>query len=146
MCVVLRGEAYTHAADVFSLGVFFWEMFAREIPHDGVSPLSLITQIGYGPLSLQIPPPHNKPNSLVCPSGVCDIIQRCIDCDPSRRPSANDVWVHMCELYKCVSLDVESQMFIFTGDFCWNNNRCNNNNNIINNINNTHNILLNNGI
>uniref|UniRef100_H3GLZ9 Protein kinase domain-containing protein n=1 Tax=Phytophthora ramorum TaxID=164328 RepID=H3GLZ9_PHYRM len=86
---VIRGDAdYGPAADIYSFGVLLTELDTNQIPYDQVrasngkimSDLTILHRVATGKL-------HPKVRAT-CGVSLRDLIERCLDEDPSRRPSA----------------------------------------------------------
>ena len=73
----LRGETAGPAADVYGVGVVLAEMLTGHPPYEATSPLELAE-------AQRLPPP---PIAGV-PSDLAEIVQRCLDPDPERRPDS----------------------------------------------------------
>jgi serine/threonine protein kinase len=81
---ILRGESYTQAADVYSFGIIMYEVISGlppyyDIDHDE----TLLVRIcrGLRPrFSIKVP------KLIVC------LIKRCLDANPSNRPTANEIY------------------------------------------------------
>jgi len=59
---VLISETYSEFADVYSLGIVLWEMYACKIPFLGISDFEVFNQIKAG--RRPSPIPKNCPNSI----------------------------------------------------------------------------------
>ncbi|GBB83299.1 hypothetical protein RclHR1_10020003 [Rhizophagus clarus] len=80
---VLRGEPYTLAADVYSLGIILWQIAANRSPFsDRLYDISLKREICEGLREKLIP--H-------IPKDYQNIYTQCWDEDPEKRPTMNDV-------------------------------------------------------
>ena len=85
---VLRGNPYTKAADIYSFGIIMWEMTSgvpvfHNIPHD--LNLSLNICRGIRPEIIEGTMPE-----------YVDLMKRCWDNDPEKRPSAEELkWIFL---------------------------------------------------
>lgn len=81
----LREEAITEAVDIYALGVVGYELLAGRGPYDGKSHVQLITA------HLQSEPrPLDELRGGV-PADLADLLRRCLNKDPQKRPRAADV-------------------------------------------------------
>ncbi|MFB9336150.1 protein kinase domain-containing protein, partial [Actinoplanes octamycinicus] len=84
----LDGKPAEPATDLYGLGVLLFEMVAGEPPYsvDTWEELAVARQSG----------PARLPEGL--PEPLVDLIRRCLDDDPDRRPSAAEAWKVLAEL------------------------------------------------
>jgi tRNA A-37 threonylcarbamoyl transferase component Bud32 len=88
---VLRGEAYSKSADLYSYGVILWEICERREPFKGLNPFTIAHLVGAEHRRLEIPSD--------CPPLWKQLMIRCWG-EPARRPSAGGV-VHLLQgLYR----------------------------------------------
>ncbi|GIF14322.1 serine/threonine-protein kinase [Actinoplanes teichomyceticus] len=84
----LDGEPAEPATDLYGLGVLLFEMVAGEPPYSVDTWEELAQARQHGPSRL--------PGGL--PAPLVDLIGRCLDEDPERRPSAAEAWKVLAEL------------------------------------------------
>ena len=81
---VITGQAATNASDVFNLGlILFFLATGRHVFGDGP-----VDAIVYQTV-------HSRPDLADLPSGFGELIGRCLDKDPSRRPSLAEIHVYV---------------------------------------------------
>jgi len=80
-----RGDACTGAADIWSLGVILFEMIKGEVPFEGATQEEVRDRV-----VSDLPAPELRDSLDVSPE-LRDLISRCLDKDPARRPSADDM-------------------------------------------------------
>ena len=77
---VITGQAATNASDVFNLGlILFFLATGRQFFGDGPVDAIIYQTV------------HSRPNLADLPSGFGELIGRCLDKDPSRRPSLAEI-------------------------------------------------------
>ena len=77
---VITGQAATNASDVFNLGlILFFLATGRHVFGDGPVDAIIYQTV------------HSRPNLEDLPSGFGELIGRCLDKDPSRRPSLAEI-------------------------------------------------------
>jgi len=82
----IQGRDVDHRADIFSLGVLFYEMLTRRKPFQGENLTAVTHKIVYDPF----PPPQEIVRDI--PQGFTEILERCLEKDPNRRyPRAAEV-------------------------------------------------------
>ncbi|CAG8484287.1 14158_t:CDS:2, partial [Cetraspora pellucida] len=80
---VLRGDPYTEAADIYSLGMIMWEMSSNEPPFsDRAHDYKLAREICLG---------LRPPIISGTPKGYVAAMLRCWDCDQSKRPTIDEL-------------------------------------------------------
>ncbi|RHZ77394.1 hypothetical protein Glove_180g74 [Diversispora epigaea] len=80
---VIRGQTYTSASDVYSLGVIMWEISCAELPFGNRShDINLVIDICKGER------PKFKDNVPKC---YVELVNRCWESDPKDRPEADEV-------------------------------------------------------
>lgn len=81
---VMQGEQYSVMSDIYSLGLTFWELVTGKYPGDGKLTLPQVLGLLYQKKSIVIVPPDAHP-------GFAAIINRCINHEPSQRPTASEI-------------------------------------------------------
>jgi serine/threonine-protein kinase len=82
----IQGKDVDHRADIFALGVVFYEMLTRRKPFQGENLTQVTHKIVYEPFT----PPEEIVRDL--PSGLSAVLTRCLQKDPNRRyPRAAEV-------------------------------------------------------
>lgn len=84
----LRGEASDARADVYALGVMFYQMLTGKRPYPGRSAAAVFTQQAGGE---HIPFAEALGDRVDVPAAAVRLIERCLSADPSRRPSDANV-------------------------------------------------------
>ncbi|MCP4903225.1 MAG: protein kinase [bacterium] len=82
-----RGEDIDHRSDLYSLGVVFWEMFAGEMPFQGMTLGALLKK------HLHEPAPNLRSVRPELPEALDALVSACLDKNPDQRPpSVNAVY------------------------------------------------------
>jgi hypothetical protein len=76
----------SYASDVYAMGITFWEIIARKLPHD---------ECHSNGTAIALKVRNGKRDAIPanCPEGLKRIITQCWDMKPERRPTAKDVSV-----------------------------------------------------
>jgi len=80
---VLASARYSEPADVYSLGIIFWEMCTRDLPYNGLNPM----QAAMGVLNQGLRPTI----AAWTPQPLAILMQDCWDTLPEKRPSTATV-------------------------------------------------------
>ena len=87
---------YGSKADIYSFGVFMWEVFTRKIPYSGTK----LGQAQIGPMvAYKGLRPDLKLLAVDTPADVKDLIVKCFDKDPNVRPDIGQIYDTMKKLY-----------------------------------------------
>ncbi|MCE8163163.1 MAG: serine/threonine-protein kinase [Candidatus Moeniiplasma glomeromycotorum] len=80
---VLRGQPYTQESDTYSWGIIVYELFANAYPYPKLDSMDLTLKICRG----------LRPNidEVPIPQLLKDLIKKCWDIDPTKRPSAEEL-------------------------------------------------------
>ncbi|GES81542.1 kinase-like domain-containing protein [Rhizophagus clarus] len=101
---VLRGKPYTKAADIYSFGIIMWEMSSgipafNNIPHD--FDLSLDICKGLRPKNFEVPNIFDNIIEQKIFENIevkyTELMIRCWDPDPNKRPTAKNLYDHLRE-------------------------------------------------
>jgi len=71
---VITGSAYTEKIDIYSFGMFLWELFTKQTPFIGLTANQIVDEIIYRQLRPEIPP--------TCPIVFEKLIRACWSTDP----------------------------------------------------------------
>ncbi|KAH7858020.1 hypothetical protein Vadar_019121 [Vaccinium darrowii] len=80
---VLDGKPYNRKCDVFSFGICLWEIYCCDLPYPGLSFAEVSSAVVRQNLRPEIP--------RCCPSSLANIMKKCWDVNPEKRPEMNEV-------------------------------------------------------
>ncbi|XP_022150280.1 serine/threonine-protein kinase HT1-like isoform X2 [Momordica charantia] len=80
---VLDGKPYNRKCDVYSFGICLWETYCCDMPYPDLSFAEVSSAVVRQNLRPEIP--------RCCPSSLANIMRRCWDANPDRRPDMDEV-------------------------------------------------------
>ena len=92
---VLRGKKNTKESDIYSVGMLMWEIFAGHPPFDD--------EAHDYHLQLKICKGLRPPILPGMPGDYVQMMQRCWDVDPAKRPTSRELWDFSCNEFKTES-------------------------------------------
>lgn len=97
---MIRHEAYSETADVFSFGVVLWQLVTREVPYEDRSTFEAAAAVAME--SLRPPFPDGIPIEYK------KLVEDCWQDDPSKRPQFDDVVSTLIDMEKTNTEDETS--------------------------------------
>ncbi|CAO2821498.1 unnamed protein product [Amaranthus hypochondriacus] len=86
---VLEGQPYNHKCDVYSYGICLWEIYCCAMPY---------AELSFSEVSSAVVARNLRPHiPKCCPNSLANIMKRCWDADPEKRPEMDEV-VSMLEV------------------------------------------------
>ncbi|XP_020114576.1 serine/threonine-protein kinase EDR1-like isoform X1 [Ananas comosus] len=92
---VLRNEPSDEKCDVFSFGVILWELCTLQQPWEGMNPMQVVGAVGFQHRRLDIPDDMDPV--------IADIIKKCWQTDPKKRPSFSEIMAALKPLLKAAA-------------------------------------------
>ncbi|XP_057489097.1 serine/threonine-protein kinase STY13-like [Actinidia eriantha] len=80
---VLDGKPYNRKCDVYSFGICLWEIYCCDLPYPDLSFAEVSSAVVRQNLRPDIP--------RCCPSALANIMKKCWDANPEKRPDMNEV-------------------------------------------------------
>ncbi|KAJ7979999.1 Protein kinase family protein [Quillaja saponaria] len=80
---VLDGKPYNRRCDVYSFGICLWEIYCCDMPYPDLSFADVSSAVVRQNLRPEIP--------RCCPSSLANIMRKCWDAKPDKRPEMNEV-------------------------------------------------------
>ncbi|KAK1279344.1 Serine/threonine-protein kinase HT1 [Acorus gramineus] len=82
---VLNGNPYNRKCDVYSFGICLWEIYCCDMPYPDLSFSEVTSAVVRQNLRPEIP--------RCCPSSLANVMKRCWDANPDKRPEMDEVVV-----------------------------------------------------
>lgn len=79
---VFSRKTYNEKVDIFAMGCIAWEIFAAEVPYDGLDGEEIARRVLKG----------EKLSSSKIPPKVFELVCQCRQLEPSSRPSAEQIY------------------------------------------------------
>uniref|UniRef100_A0A0A9E1M3 non-specific serine/threonine protein kinase n=1 Tax=Arundo donax TaxID=35708 RepID=A0A0A9E1M3_ARUDO len=80
---VLEGKPYNRKCDVYSFGICLWEIYCCDMPYPDLSFADVSSAVVHQNLRPDIP--------RCCPSPMANIMRKCWDANPDKRPDMDEV-------------------------------------------------------
>ncbi|KFO82825.1 Mixed lineage kinase domain-like, partial [Cuculus canorus] len=87
-----NNDPYKRPCEIYSFGVVLWEIATSKIPFEGCTPQEITEKVCRHH--------HQDPVGEDCPADLREVIDQCRACDPSQRPSAEEIVDSLAELEK----------------------------------------------
>jgi len=84
---VIAGYKYTEKADVFSFGIILWELLTRQPPYIGIDG----TEVSLKVVREDLRPKISRESETTAPPQFIDLMKRCWDRDPVKRPLFDEI-------------------------------------------------------
>jgi serine/threonine protein kinase len=95
---VLKREPADHRADIFSWGVVAYQVLSGHWPFEHADQHQVVTMI------LNVRPIPLKRRVPDLPSEVCEVVMRCLEKDPGKRPSGMNAVVGLLDRYRALPI------------------------------------------
>uniref|UniRef100_A0A0B7A9R3 non-specific serine/threonine protein kinase n=1 Tax=Arion vulgaris TaxID=1028688 RepID=A0A0B7A9R3_9EUPU len=95
---LMKGCYPTSKADIFSLGITFWQLATREAPHNGANPHWLIYQV----TKSNRRPDHHDAGGNTVEVKYRELYSACWDAEPKLRPNAGGIIVSLNDMLQRV--------------------------------------------
>ena len=95
---VINSQKYTTKADVYSFGIIIWEVCTREKPYDCLSKENILFRV-----SVRKERPSLKRINNDTPKKLVELMQKCWEHDPNKRPSFKEI----IQFIKNIDIEVE---------------------------------------
>jgi mitogen-activated protein kinase kinase kinase 9 len=92
---VMSSNHYSEKADVYSFGVIMWELHARQVPFAGLNSSQITLAVTRDKLRPIIAPD--------CPKPYRQLLTKCWDPEPTKRPSIDKVMMLLEKFFEHVS-------------------------------------------
>ncbi|WOL15548.1 serine/threonine-protein kinase STY46-like [Canna indica] len=90
---VINHQPYDQKADVFSFGIVLWELTTSKIPYESMTPLQAALGVRQGLRPVPLDKTHPR---------LLDLMQRCWETAPAKRPTFSEITVELEELLEQV--------------------------------------------
>lgn len=109
---VLRSEALSTSADVYSIGVIMWEMLTQRLPHKGLSFGQVLASVGWAGWSPEL--------SLLpaVPAEFRRLLRECLRFVPADRPTSKEIQRRLRRIPKQAKLTALAMLGSFASFFC----------------------------
>jgi len=90
---LLRRESGNSAeSDVYSFGIILYELYSRQDPYEGENPTRVLNEIVDKKINKRPPVPE------VCPTRIAEIMKECVDANPEKRPTFEEIDLRIMRL------------------------------------------------
>lgn len=96
---IIEEQRYTEKADIYSVGVIFWEILFGRVPYAGLNPIQIAMRVSSRHLRPEMPPDT--------PAPLAALIERCWATDPTERPECADVTAALIRIGRDMGLAIE---------------------------------------
>ena len=87
-----KDSVNTAESDVYSFGIILYELYSRKDPYDREDPAKVLSEIVNTKINKRPPVPEG------CPSRIAEIMKECIDGNPEKRPSFEEIDMRIMRL------------------------------------------------
>jgi len=90
---LLRRESGNSAeSDVYSFGIILYELYSRQDPYEGENPTRVLDEIVDKKINKRPPVPEG------CPAKIAEIMKECVDANPEKRPTFEEIDLRIMRL------------------------------------------------
>ena len=80
-----RESTNTPESDVYSFGIILYELYSRQDPYEGENPATVLDEICDKKINKRPPVPEH------CPAKIAEIMNECVDGNPEKRPTFEEI-------------------------------------------------------
>eukprot|EP00164_Ancoracysta_twista_P013642 GFYU01021860.1.p1 GENE.GFYU01021860.1~~GFYU01021860.1.p1 ORF type:complete len:185 (-),score=31.86 GFYU01021860.1:69-623(-) len=87
---VLKRDAYSEKADVYSFAIVVWEIVTHKFPYQGMSAIRVATEVATNDIRPEIP--------ITCPQPLRQLMQACWATDVTARPTFQEIYKTLSDM------------------------------------------------